>query len=139
VRLYVEVPGAGSLSATAEGAVASVAASHAARDSTRHRRVRAKRARTSATVAERGVATARTAIAAGEGGLVELTLTLAPSYRALASRPGGLSGTASVVFTAPGRPSLRESVAVSFLNKAKQSQANASRASKRAAKARRRR
>ncbi len=139
VRLYVEVPGAGSLSAAAEGAVASAAASHAARDSAPHRHVRAKRARTSATVAERGVAAARTSIAGGEGGLVELTLTLAPSYRALASRAGGLSATASVVFTAPGRPSLRESVAVSFLSKTRRSRAKVSRVSKRATtKARRR-
>jgi WD40-like Beta Propeller Repeat len=138
VRLYVEVPGAGSLSATAEGAVETAVAPHAAHAGARRGRSSAKRASARASVAERGVATAKEAIAAGEGGLVQLTLTLAPGYRTLATRSGGLSGTASVVFTAPGRPTLRQSIAVSFLSRAKSSRAKASRTAKRAAsKARR--
>jgi hypothetical protein len=125
VRLYVETPGAGSVSASAQGAVAS-AASHSAR-AARRRRPRAKRASARVAVVERVLAAAKATSASSEGGLVELTLTLAPSYRALASGSGGLSGTVSVVFTAPGHPTLRQSIVVSFLSKAKVSRARASR------------
>jgi hypothetical protein len=141
VRLYVEVPGAGSLRASAEGDVTAPAASHSARVSGRHGRSRAKRARAGASVAERGVAAASEAVTASEGGLVELTLTLAPSYRTLATRSGGLSATTSVLFTAPGRPALRQSIIVSFLSRARAAKARSARSepSKRASKPRRRR
>jgi len=139
VRLYVEAPGAGSVSASAEGAVAS-AASHSARAAARHGRPRAKHAQASASVVERVLAAAKGAIAASEGGLVELTLTLAPSYRALASTSGGLSGVVSVVFSATGHPALRQNIVVSFLSKAKTSRVKPARSSRRAAaKARHRR
>ena len=52
---------------------------------------------------------------AADGGLTTLELTLAPSYRALAARPGGLSATANLIFTALGHPALHQSIAVSFL------------------------
>jgi hypothetical protein len=135
VRLYVEAPGTGSVSASAQGAVATAAA-HSAR-AARRRRPRAKRASARAAVVDRVLATAKATSAASEGGLVELTLTLAPAYRALASGSGGLSGTVSVVFTAPGHPTLRQSVVVTFANKAKASRAKPAKASRRAARARR--
>jgi hypothetical protein len=44
-----------------------------------------------------------------------VTLKLAKPYSALAGARGGLSATASVSFSAPGQPTLRESLAVTFL------------------------
>ncbi len=69
-----------------------------------------------ARVASRTVATATAAATAG--GPVQLTLTLPPRYRALASR-GGLSGTVTVTFTAPGQPVLRQSIPVTFITTAR--------------------
>jgi WD40 repeat protein len=74
---------------------------------------RAPRAR----VASRTVAAATAPVVAG--GPVALTLTLAPRYRALASASGGLSGTVTVTFTAPGQPVLRQSIPVTFLTRAR--------------------
>jgi hypothetical protein len=82
-------------------------------------------------VAIRNVATANKVVTAGAGGLMELTLTLAPGYRALASRAGGLSGTADILFSARGHSTLRQSIAISFLRRTKASRAK--RASKRVA------
>jgi Tol biopolymer transport system component len=136
VRLYVEVPGTGELSAVATGAVKVAAASHTARAS--KGRSRAKRASARRTVVQRDVATSQLAVAGSGEGLVELTLTLASRYRTLAAVPGGLSGTVSLVFSAPGHPTLRKSVAVTFVAKVHASPTKASRASKRAStKARR--
>jgi hypothetical protein len=45
-------------------------------------------------------------------------LTLSPAYRSLAARAGGLSATVGVTFTAAGHPTLRQSIAVAFLEKA---------------------
>jgi hypothetical protein len=129
VRLYVELPGAGELSATADSAV---------RVSARHGRSSAKRGHASERVAKRKVASAKEASATSAGGLVQLTLTLTPSYRTLAGRSVGLSSTASLLFTAPGHPALRQSIAISFLRSARP--ARAKRASKRmTSKARHRR
>jgi hypothetical protein len=129
VRLYVELPGAGSLTVKADSAVR-VLASHA-RASKRGSHTSIHRGRAS-TVVERTVASAHRAIGAGASALVELTLTLGSSYRALASRTGGLSSTARIAFTAPGHPTLSQSVAISFRTKAKPSPARSSkRASKR--------
>jgi WD40-like Beta Propeller Repeat len=126
VRLYVEVPGGGSLSASVAGSVGLRTSSHAARS-----RRRGKRAHGSAIVAQRTVASAKQTVAAGAGGLVELTLMLAPSYRTLASSHGGLSGTATIVFAGTGGPTLRQSVAVLFASKASGSHAGSARASRR--------
>ena len=52
----------------------------------------------------------------GEEELLTLTLTLAPSYRALASVKGGLSATVELSFTAPGQPTLTQTLAVAFTN-----------------------
>jgi hypothetical protein len=117
VRLYVEVPGAGTLRAVASGAVAvrSARSSRSAR-ATRHRKAANAHARQ--TVLTRNVAATTLAGDAGGGGLTTLVLTLSPSYRSLAARSGGLSATASVTFTAAGHPVLQQSIAVSFLSTA---------------------
>jgi hypothetical protein len=122
VRLYVEVPGAGDLSAAADSAV--TIASHAVRSSTKHGHASSRRGRAAAratAVAIRDVASARRAIDAGTGGFVELTLTLASRYRTLAARSGGLSGTVNLRFTAPGQQALTDSIAVEFVSKVKAS------------------
>jgi hypothetical protein len=118
VRLYVEVPGAGSLSAVDDSAVEKRSASRATRATARRGRSSARSAHARETVVERSVATAKRSVVASAGDLVELTLTLAPSYRALATRAGGLDGTVGVVFAAPGRATLRQRIEVSFLSKA---------------------
>jgi hypothetical protein len=134
VRLYVEVPGAGTLHALASGAVAvraarSARSSHRGKATSRHARI---------AVLQRDVAATTLTAGASSGGLVMLTLTLTPSYRSLAARAGGLSANASITFTAPGQPVLRTSIAVSFVRKAtKISHAKASSGSK--AKGRKRR
>ena len=43
-----------------------------------------------------------------------MTLTPTSSYRALTARAGGLSGTITVTFTAPGQPTLKDTIAVVF-------------------------
>jgi hypothetical protein len=128
VQLYIELPGAGNLAASAESAVR-VRASHA-RAAKRHGRAGAHHARVSAAVVERRVSSAHKTV--GAGGLVELTLTLSPSYRALASRAGGLSGIVSLAFTAPDHKTLDQRISVSFHGRTKSSPARPSkRASKR--------
>ncbi len=103
VLLYVSVPGAGALHAGAKSAV----------------RVRARRrGRMHTSVATRSVATAKKAVRAG-GGVVTLALTLAPRYKAFAAKRPGLSGAASITFTASGHPAVRQIVSVSFLRTAK--------------------
>jgi hypothetical protein len=140
VRLNIEVPGAGSLSAVDDSAVETKPATRATRATARRGRSSAKRARAGVTVAERSVATAKQSVTAGAGGLVELTLTLAPSYRALATRSGGLDGTVSVVFSASGHATLHERIEVSFVSKAAASRRKTSRAARDVGtKARRRR
>lgn len=118
VRLYVEAPGAGTLRASDKSAV-ETKVSHAARATARHHPSKAKRASANAAVAERDVASTKEAFGAVVGGLAQLTLTLDPSYRVLATKPGGLYGTVTVSFAAPGHPTLSQSIAVSFVSKAK--------------------
>jgi hypothetical protein len=122
VQLYVEVPGAGELSAGADGAVPVTTAAHAVRAAAKKGHASSKRGRGAAkvtTVAVRGVASARQTIGAGTDGFVELTLTLSSRYRPLAARSGGLSGTVSLIFTAPGQKALTDSIAVEFVGKVK--------------------
>ena len=119
VRMYIEVPSAGTLSVTADSAMAARLASPARSAAARARAGRATRARSKARSSKRAVATvavaaAKKVIEAGVGGFTELTLTLAPPYRALASRPGGLAGMASVVFTAHARGALKDQIPISF-------------------------
>jgi hypothetical protein len=131
VRLYIEVPGSGSLRAAVTGLVKLRTSSHAARS-----RVRGKRAHGSTIVARRTVASAEQTLAASAGGLVELTLTPAASYRALAASAGGIEGTATVVFTGAGGPTLRQSIVVAFASKSFASHVRASRTSRGKRKAR---
>jgi hypothetical protein len=109
VRLYVEAPGAGTLRAVASSSVA-VRSVH----SSRAVRRKAKRARSGMTVVTRAVAASTHAVPASASGLSTITLTLAAGYRPLAARPGGLSATLSVTFTAPGHAALHRSIVVSF-------------------------
>jgi WD40-like Beta Propeller Repeat len=118
VELYVGIPGAGKLRALARGAV--LVRSTRARRAARHYRTSAsRRGQDPATVATRTVA------AGGaypkSNGLFALTLKLAKPYASLASVRGGLSASVSLVFTARGRPTLRQSIDVSFRRTARAS------------------
>jgi WD40-like Beta Propeller Repeat len=115
VRLYVEVPGSGTLSAAADSAVRLVSVSH----STKRGRSSSRRARVSTKVSVLKVASARKNVSAGGSGLVVLTLTLSSRYKALATSSTGLSSTVDVVFSAPGHPTLRQSLVVAFKQKTK--------------------
>ncbi len=112
VLLEVEAPGGGTLLASAQGVV-QVAAAHSQAARRRGRRSRDARAKTAVSVASRRVAGAVKPVS--EAGLVTLALTLAPSYRALASRPGGLSATVTLTFAAAGHRTLSQSVPVTFV------------------------
>jgi hypothetical protein len=141
VRLYVEVPGAGSLNASVTSAVSEAVTSHVSvwrgHVSVKAARVGAKRGHVRRMVVERDVASNKLVVGPSTEGLVELTLTLAAPYRTLASGSGGLAGTVNLIFTAPGRPALKQSIAVSFVRKAKEAARRASRTSGRTSKARR--
>jgi hypothetical protein len=116
VELEVEVPGAGSLSATAQSA-AMVTSGRSSRASRRARHGPARGGHASTAVVNRAVA--KSATHASAGGLVALTLTLAPRYRKFAGEPGGLSGTVSLAFTAAGHQTLRQSIEVIFVRTAR--------------------
>jgi hypothetical protein len=112
VRLYVRVPGPGALRVTARGMVVARPAGRLAR----RRRGSARPQRARATVVSRALATAARAAAAPEGGLLTLTLTLASRYRSLADARGGESATLALSFGATGHPTLRQSLAVTFVD-----------------------
>jgi hypothetical protein len=108
VLLEIQTPGAGILRSGAQSAVrVKVGNRSRARRSSTHGRA------ASWTVANRTVAAAdaRTDV----GALIEVTLKLAKPYSALAGTRGGLSATANLTFSAPGRSILRQSVTVIFL------------------------
>jgi hypothetical protein len=117
VRLYAELPGAGTLRALASGAVTERVKVRTSRGS-RHRG-KTTRVRTSTVVVTRNLVTSTQAEKSSSGGLATLVLTLPASYRALAARTGGLSATVSITFTAAGHPVLRQSLTVSFRSKTK--------------------
>jgi dipeptidyl aminopeptidase/acylaminoacyl peptidase len=117
VRLYVEVPAAGTLRAEANSPVVVRRSSLLARRARRTaRRSRAGTTVITRTVVTRTVATRTQLADALSGGVTTLLLTLAPRYRALASQQGGLSASANVTFSAPGHATLRQRIAVSFLH-----------------------
>jgi hypothetical protein len=121
VQLTVLVPGAGRLSAGARGAVrVRVAVAKHSRRASRRRRSRT-------TVATRTLATR--AAGAGGAGIVVLTLKLSSHYASLAARSVALSATVNLLFSAPGHPTLRESLNVSFHRTIKARRAPARRAS----------
>jgi len=120
VQLDVATPGAGAVSAGAEGAVLV----RLARASTHKSRVGRGSARPKGRtkVATRLVAKAATVVSSSDAlGPVTMTLVLSPSYRSLADQIGGLSAIVNVTFTAPGRPVLRQSVPVTFRRVARRS------------------
>jgi hypothetical protein len=97
VRLYLELPAAGTVRASAAASVPVRSASgHAARGA-----------------GLRTVATAATASTV-PGGLRTLELTLAPRYRELAKRKGGVSANVLVTFTSPGHARLQSRLRVRF-------------------------
>jgi hypothetical protein len=101
VVLDVTVPGAGELKAYASGVVPV--------------RVRARHGgRVRTALAARTVASARAGVPSTTTGLQKLTLKLEQIYSALARRSDGLYTKVKLLFTAPGHPSLRTSVDVSF-------------------------
>lgn len=109
VRLYVEVPGRGTLGASARGLVivrvrSTLSRRHGSRGS----------GATHATLVTRTLASASKLIAAPEGELVMLTLTLTPRYRALAFARDGISASVLLSFTSAGHPAVHESVPVLF-------------------------
>jgi len=114
VLLYVQAPGVGTLRAGARGTVLA-AFIHAARAA---RHVRKPKARSIAkTVMTRTVATG--AVNTAGAGLTTLTLTLAHRYDGLADERGGFSAMVTVTLTAPGHPTLRETIPVTFLRKSR--------------------
>jgi hypothetical protein len=66
------------------------------------------------TVATRTLAIAGQNAHAPAGELITLVLKLGKSYTAFAAQPGGLSANAALTFTAPGKPTLHTSIAVTF-------------------------
>jgi hypothetical protein len=122
VLVYAEIPGAGSLSASARGSV--LVGVHAKR--AKHAGGSAHGSRSSqetATLATRTVASRRTSAGAESEGLIAVTLTLAPAYSSLASRAGGLTASVRVTFSAPGHPPLQASLPVTFLRTARTARA----------------
>jgi hypothetical protein len=110
VLLDLELPGAGTVRAAADGSLRVLLAR-----SSRVPRNSVRRRHPSSAVVTRVVASARKTSGTRAGGLVALALTLAPHYRSLAGQRGGFSATVSVVFSAPGHPTLRQSLPVTFV------------------------
>jgi hypothetical protein len=106
LRLYVELPGAGTLRVAAQGGVAVVA--HASRR--RHSRAHT-------TVLTRTFASLLSEVAPDGEGLTTLVLKLAPNYISLATRKGGLLANVSIAFSAPGHATLKDSFTASFVRK----------------------
>jgi len=133
VLLGVTAPGAGSLRAAASAAVlvATAKTSRAARRghaTTRRGHAAAHRDRVAAheneqTVAARTVASAVTGTPPGAGSVTMLALKLGSAYRALASARGGLSAIVTVTLTAPGHPTIKHTMPVTFLRSAQPARA----------------
>ncbi len=105
ISLYVYVPGAGTLTADAEGAVPVTEAAAACR---RHPRG----CHVITSVARRVLASGGTRPSAS--GLIVLQLQLGNEYDALAERGGGLDAAVNVVFSAAGHTPLHQTIEVSF-------------------------
>jgi len=135
VLLYVEVPGPGTLYATARGSVLVRSSARTAKRRQAH--PASRRADPRETVATRTLATASKLLGAGGGEVAELVLRLAQPYVPLASHGGGLSAEVSLTFTASGRPALRQSIATTFVRTIPAHESGRSRASVRHRRARR--
>jgi hypothetical protein len=131
VLLYVQAPGPGTVRAGAQGWVV-VEPAQPARTARRGRSSR-HASDSRRTVAARTVAT-RSAQVHGVG-LTTLTLALAPPYAAFARWRGGFSATVTVTFAAPGHGPLRDSLMVTFVDKAKRSNGRSSKRHGRSSKA----
>ena len=108
VRLYVEVPGNGTVGAGASAVMKVVTASRSS--TSKKRRVRSR-------IVTRTVASAKKPVATTTGGLTTLVLATPSRYTSLTKRPDGLSAMVEVSFSAPGHPTLRKRVAVRFLRR----------------------
>jgi WD40 repeat protein len=115
VRLYVEVPGAGTLSAEASSNVLVHSSARSSKHARGARTGRGSRLRRAATIATRTVASSKASSDGSEEGLVTLMLAPARAYGLLASRPGGLSGMVRISFSAPGHPLAHVSLPVRFV------------------------
>jgi hypothetical protein len=110
VRLYVEVPGSGTVRAGASAVMKVVSAVRSRAGKTRGTRAR---------IVTRTVATAKKPESASAGGLTILVLTPGSRYATLTKRREGLSAMVEVSFSSSGHPTLRKRVEVSFVRKTK--------------------
>jgi hypothetical protein len=111
VLVDVAVPGAGAVTVQATGIVP-------ARLTVAHTSPRSARRRGHAADRRRVVASASSAAGSADEGLVQLRVRLAPPYRALAARPGGLYATVSVTLRASGHPPIHGSAPTTFVRRA---------------------
>jgi hypothetical protein len=121
VLLEVMLPGAGVLNVRVRGAVALTVPARSARRTRGHR--------SNVTVGIRTVASVRAV--AREAGVMRVVLRLAPAYRSLAARRGGLSGALDLSFLAPGHAPATASTSASFVRRALSSSRAARRGSHR--------
>jgi WD40-like Beta Propeller Repeat len=119
VRLYVNVPGAGSLHAAAQAWVAvRLGRARGARRGRRAHRSAARAARAVIASVKRTLASAARTALNGEGESLTLTLVPAPGYRALTRAEGGLSATVELTFASAGHPTLTQSLPIDFADTA---------------------
>jgi Tol biopolymer transport system component len=113
VLLQVDVPGPGTLSATARAAVPVASRADSVRGRDERPRSRAARSNSAAiAVRSRTVASAR--MTASLASLLELPLRVSPRYRALLGAHGGLYALVRVEFRGSGGPALTQTVAVTL-------------------------
>jgi hypothetical protein len=108
VRLYLEVPGAGTVGAGASAAVKVVTSS----------RSHSKKAHGAhSKIVTRTVASAKRAVGMSTGGLTTVVLAPASKYTALTKRPDGLSAMVEVSFSAQGHATLHRRIEVRFVRR----------------------
>lgn len=107
VLVYVSVPGAGTLKASARANVP-VTVTVASSGRSRHTRKQSKHT----IIAARTVASAQEY--AKGAGLIELRLTSASAYRSLVGGHDGLYATITLTFSAKGRPAITKSIQATF-------------------------
>ena len=119
VELDIGIPGEGTLRAVARAAV--VVSQKVAARARKGQRAGASQKRDAAHAETRRAVVQHmvaSVVRPGRSGvaLVTLVVKLAKPYVTLASRRGGLSANVTVLFTAPGRPALREAIPVTFVH-----------------------